>query len=123
MNLQEVVGTVITALPILIPVGQFLYQFLLEKLPSSQRGVLEDIAGTVVTAVEQIGESQSMTGDAKKSLAVDSINKLAKQFGLSRYASPVVVEMLVESLVLGLNQAQASAGVPDSVPPAGVLPN
>lgn len=106
MQFSGVVALLGVALPLLIPVGQFLYQRLLHALPANQAHMLDSLTQTVVQGVEQSHSGQP--GEAKKAAAVALIEDGAKALHLSVNSS--LVDALVESAVYMLNQAQASQG-------------
>lgn len=95
-------------LPILVPAGQALLQHLLERLPSARRAQLESIVMVVVHGVEQ--SASGVPSDVKKQDAVNAVVEMAKAAGLSRFASPTAVSMLIEAAVYELNTAQHDAG-------------
>lgn len=118
LSLNDVVTLLGAALPVLIPAGIALYHLLVSKLPANQQNALNEIVGTVVSAVEQQAQAGQIAPDARKAAAVNLVEAIAKQFGVSQYASPEVISALIECAVFEMNQAKVSAGA--GSPPAGV---
>jgi hypothetical protein len=107
-------------LPILVPAGQALLQHLLERLPSARRSQLESIVGVVVHGVEQ--SASGVPGETKKQDAVNAVVAMAKAAGLSRFANPTTVSMLIEAAVYELNAGYRGTGA-EMVAPMGFAPS
>lgn len=118
LSVNDVVALLGAILPVLIPLGAALYHALVAALPANQQNALNNIVGTVVSAVEQQAQAGTISPDARKAAAVTAVQAIAKQFGVAKYASPAVVNALIECAMFELNQSKASAGA--GSPPAGV---
>lgn len=125
LSFQQVLTILGALLPFLVPLGRALGSALESRLfaalPASKRSQLEDVVNTVVAAVEQQAHAGQIMPSTRKAQAVSAITTIAKSLGLEKYASPTLVDMLVEAAVLELNQVQQSqsaASQPVAVPAA-----
>lgn len=119
LSLNDVIAILTPAMPLLIAASAWLYRFFVSKLPVNQQNTLNGIVSTVVSSVEQQSNAGLISPDARKAQAVALVQAIATRFGGARYASPEVLNALIEAAVFEMNQSKTSAGA--GTPPAGVM--
>lgn len=114
--------TLIALLPILIPVGGFLYHLLVSKLPPSRAEQLAHLSNAIDTVVRGVEQEQGSgaSGAVKKAAAVQAVNEIVAYFqkrGIVPAGVPVsLLDMLIEEAVFSLNQnAPAPVSLPANV--------
>jgi len=97
-----IVPLIIAGLTMLVKSG-------LEKLPSNQRALAEQVVRSAVAAVEQVASGE-LNSSGKKALAGRFVEDELAHFGISIPSS--IISTLIESVVFELNQAKGphSAG-------------
>jgi hypothetical protein len=122
------IKNLVSALAIVaVPVSHYLYNLLLQHMGTQRAGQVQDLANVVVRSVEQSMSDSS--GADKKAAAVSAMDTLIKCFGLSRFASPTLVNAVIEGAVQVMNSASAqpqpavatSVSVPVQAGQSGVL--
>lgn len=117
MDINTIVGIaggVSAALPIIIPIGRFLYALLAQKyLPGNVRAAIDQTVSTVVHGVEQ--GMQEASGPDKKAAAVNAVNEILAHEHIKAPAS--LVNFAIEEAVLLMNSASSdqSTGAPVSM--------
>lgn len=113
-GLAGLAAAVAAAMPVLIPLGRFLYALFAQKfLPSNIRLALDDTAGLVVRGVEQ-GMAAS-TGPDKKKAATTAVNAILDHYHIK--VPGVMVDMIIEDAVLALkNNGQEADATPADQP-------
>ena len=109
MTLEQALAILTPAMPFLLALAAALYQGLLQRLPAAQHTQLANIASTVVSGVEQASSVGAMSSADKKTAAVTAVTSIAKAAGLGKFASPTLVNMLIEAAVYEMNQYSTSA--------------
>jgi hypothetical protein len=118
LTFEQVLALLGLVLPLLIPVGQVLFHFLVGKLPGDVQSKLASLADVAVKATEQAGKG--MTSEEKKANAAAAVKELAGALGLQKYATDSAVSALIEAAVYALNAAHEvsqSASEPSAVQP------
>src|SRR5262245_41080774 len=105
-QLIPVVSGVAAMLPFLIPLGQFLFAFLAERLlPANQLAYAQFFVQTVVGGVEQ--GMQNKAGPDKKQAALDAMSAILAHYHIN--IPPKLIDALIEEAVLMLHSSQESA--------------
>jgi hypothetical protein len=98
---------IIDLLPILVALGAYLYQLLVQRLPAEQRQCLEQFATLAAKKIEQVYPDAGSVN--KKQLATEVVLDLFKAFKLPTPDNRAI-DTAIESAVLAINQAQTSNG-------------
>lgn len=119
LSLNDTIALISVFLPLLIPVGQVLGQYLVQRLPQAQQRALKEIGATVVAGIEQQARSGQITPDQRKDQAVAAMTELAKVAHIN--VNPTVISLLIEAAVDEYKQFnQQPTPVPADVPVPGV---
>ena len=96
-------------LPPLIALCGAWYQSLVQKLPLATRDQLQNVARTVVPAVEQIASAQ-LNGPGKKQLALQQAAQILAHLGIKN-VNPDVLSSFIEEAVYAINTAKSAPTV------------
>lgn len=105
MNFDDVQHIVTLLSLFLVPASHYLYNLLLSRMTAQRASQVQTLAGIVVQSIEQ--QMSGQPGTDKKVAAEDALNGLIRDFGLSRFVSPVLVNAVIESAVQQMNSASA----------------
>jgi hypothetical protein len=99
-------------LPIVLPpltaLAALLYQRLLQHLPAQKRAIVEQIANTVVPAIEQTA-TNTMSSPDKKKAAMDLASSMLDHLNVN--VSPDMLSGMIEATVFALNQSKDASKV------------
>lgn len=108
---QELINAAILVLmPYLVVGALSLFRVLVAKLPANRQAQAQQVAGVVVSAVEQMWRSQSGTSEEKKAQAVKMAQSMLSDLGVK--VSEDTLNALIESAVHAL---QSQQGLPAPV--------
>lgn len=94
--------------PILLPVGAYLIALVIHHIPGTRLAKLQQIASTVVPAIEQQANG-GWTNEQKYNAAAQAVNLLAAKFGYR--VNPAEVKLLIEGAVAGFKSLESSTSV------------
>ena len=99
-------------LPIVLPpltaLAALLYQRLLQRLPAQKRALVEQIANTVVPAIEQTA-TNTMSSPEKKKAAMDLASSMLNHLNVQ--VAPNMLSGMIEATVFALNQSKNASTV------------
>ena len=96
MSLNDVLALIAALLPVLIPLGLFVYHLLMAHLPANRASAIEQEVNLIVRAVEQTYKAVPGSGAYKKA----EVMRLAAHFGLK--VDPARLDALIEAAVASL---------------------
>lgn len=95
----------IVGLPIASSICAYLYRRKIQQLPENQRLALQQFAEMAVQAIEQ-EHKKMLSGDTKKSLALEKIAELYKAHPELREPTRIAMEIALEASVYWLKSAK-----------------
>ncbi len=100
MSQDQINALVVALMPFLVSMALTLFRYLAAKLPANKQAQMQQVAGIVVTAVEQTYKSMPGTNDDKKAEALKLASAMLKDLGIK--TTPESLSAYVEAAVHAL---------------------